>query len=238
MATVWYFWHGFIHRGTTFMCFQYSRPPYLKLPNVWKAPYTIIASIFVDVPYWPLYSWDKFISCVVPGPSQWFFLFGEEIVIARIHWVSTEDVPESPIAGGSRDLWQQQRCDSLHCHEEWWGSVTPSVVVFSWVHAITISSPKWKNHCESPGTTQEMNLSVLRGGQYGTSTKMDALMVYDTWLILIITSYPIALERMRTEGSRGKCTCCTSKPFSITGIVLMLHVSECVPCVLSIYIFR
>ena len=37
---------------------------------------------FVDVPYWPLYSTDKFISCVVPGPSQWFFHFGEEIVIA------------------------------------------------------------------------------------------------------------------------------------------------------------
>ena len=30
-----------------------------------------------------------------------------------------------------------------------------------WVHTITISSPKWMNHCEGPGTTQEMNLSVL-----------------------------------------------------------------------------
>ena len=30
-----------------------------------------------------------------------------------------------------------------------------------WLHAITISSPKWKNHCEGPGTTQEMNFSVL-----------------------------------------------------------------------------
>ena len=28
-------------------------------------------------------------------------------------------------------------------------------------HAITISSPKWKNHSVGPGTTQEMNLSVL-----------------------------------------------------------------------------
>ena len=29
------------------------------------------------------------VSCVVPGPSQWFFHFGEEIVIARTHigWV-------------------------------------------------------------------------------------------------------------------------------------------------------
>ena len=38
-----------------------------------KALYTISASIFVDVPYWSLYR---------PGPSLWFFNFGEEIVIA------------------------------------------------------------------------------------------------------------------------------------------------------------
>ena len=55
---------------------------YHLLPNVWKASYTISASFSVDVPYWPLYSTDKFISCVVPGPSQWSFHFGEEIVIA------------------------------------------------------------------------------------------------------------------------------------------------------------
>ena len=32
-----------------------------------------------------------------------------------------------------------------------------------WVHAITITSPKWKkkNHCKGPGITQEMNLCVL-----------------------------------------------------------------------------
>ena len=62
---------------------------YHLLPNVWKASYTISASIFVDVPYWPPYSRDKVISCVVPGPSQWLFLFGKEIVIAwtNMGWV-------------------------------------------------------------------------------------------------------------------------------------------------------
>ena len=30
-----------------------------------------------------------------------------------------------------------------------------------WVHAITISSPKWKNYCEGLGTTQVMHLSML-----------------------------------------------------------------------------
>ena len=31
------------------------------------------------------------------------------------------DVAWSPISSGARDTWQQQRCDSLHCHEKWWG---------------------------------------------------------------------------------------------------------------------
>ena len=49
------------------------------------------------------------------------------------YWVSMVDVPEYPIARGTRGLWQQQQCDSMHCHEEWWGSIPPSVVIFSWV---------------------------------------------------------------------------------------------------------
>ena len=55
--------------------------------------------------------------------------------------VSTVDVTESPIASGARGPWQQQRCDSLHCPDERWGSVPPSVVIFSRVHVVTISSP-------------------------------------------------------------------------------------------------
>ena len=90
MATVWYFWHDFIHRDTSFIYLQYSHSLiYHLLPNVWKASYTISASIFVDVAYCPSYSMDKFISYIVPGPTQWFFHFGEEIVIAWTHigWV-------------------------------------------------------------------------------------------------------------------------------------------------------
>ena len=90
MATVWYFWHDFIHRCTTFMYLQYGRPLiYHLLSNVWKASYTISASIFVDVPYWPLYSTGKFICCVVSHPSQWYFHFCEEIVMVWTHigWV-------------------------------------------------------------------------------------------------------------------------------------------------------
>ena len=104
---------------------EYNRPLiYQLLPNFWKSSYTISASIFFDVPYWLPYSMDKFISCVVSGPSEWFFHFGEEIVVA---WVRTVDVPESPISSGARGPWQQQRYDSLHCHEEWQGFVPSSV---------------------------------------------------------------------------------------------------------------
>ena len=81
-----YFSHGFIHRDITFMCLQYSRLLiYHLMPNVWKASYTINAYIFVDVLHWPPYNMHKFISCVVPGPSQWFFHFGQEIAIAWTH---------------------------------------------------------------------------------------------------------------------------------------------------------
>ena len=52
------------------------------LPNVSKMSETIRAFIFVDVLYWPPYTTDKSISCVIPGSSQWFIHFGEEIVIA------------------------------------------------------------------------------------------------------------------------------------------------------------
>ena len=70
-------------QGTIFMYLHYSHPLiYHLLPNVWKVSYTISASIFVDVPYWQPYSTEKSIYCVVPGPLQGFFHFGEEIVIA------------------------------------------------------------------------------------------------------------------------------------------------------------
>ena len=71
-----------------------SRLPYLSVSfsNVRKALYLISASIFVHVPYWQPYRTDKFISSVVPGLSQWFFHFDEQIVIAWTHigWVGLQ----------------------------------------------------------------------------------------------------------------------------------------------------
>ena len=134
MATVRYFWHDFIHRGTTFMYLQYNHPPYLS-PFANCLEVVVVhhqPSIFVDVLYWQSYSMDKFISCVVPGSSQWFFYFGEEIVIAWTHigwvrWMFQNLLLPTANAVGP---WQQQWWDSLHCQEEWWGSVLSSGVRF------------------------------------------------------------------------------------------------------------
>ena len=107
MATVRYFWHDFIHRVTTFMYLQYRRLLiYHLLPNVWKASYTISASIFVDVPYWLHYNTNKFISCLVPGPSQWFFHLGEEIIIT---WTQEKTL------GGTELHHSSWQCKESHC---------------------------------------------------------------------------------------------------------------------------
>ena len=49
--------------------------------------------------------------------------------------LSMVDVPEYPIASGTKGPWQQQRCDSLHCYEEWLGSVPTSDSHSPWKHS-------------------------------------------------------------------------------------------------------
>ena len=80
--------------------------------------------------------------------------------------VSTEDVPKSSIASGTRSPRQQQRCDSFHCHEGWWGSVPPSLVVFSW--------------------------SLDEGGAAGTcSSRQRLLFALEVLLYTVVQYYPI-----------------------------------------------
>ena len=74
--------------------------------------HTISESTFDDVPFWPHYSTDKFISCVVPGPSQWFFQFGEEIVIT---WTQEK----TTTLGGTEPHHSSWQCKESHrgcCH--------------------------------------------------------------------------------------------------------------------------
>ena len=74
------------------------------------------------------YGMDKFMSCVAPGPSSGSLTLAKR---SQSHgFISGE------CGGCSRISHCQRRkrfvtaavvCDSLHCHEEWWGSVPPSV---------------------------------------------------------------------------------------------------------------
>ena len=111
--------------------------------------FNIVAPIFITF-------CQMFGSCLTPSARPSLLMFHINRPIARITstlelylavvlslWrryytpmdscrVSTVNVQESPIVSGTRGL-LQQRCDSLHCLEKWWGSVPPSVVVFSQV---------------------------------------------------------------------------------------------------------
>ena len=103
------------NRGKDFLIcpgtFNIVAHPYHLLPNVWKASYIIIASIFVDVPGWTPYSTDKFISCVLPGLSQWFFHFGEDIINA---WTQEK----TTTLGGTESHHFSWQCKESHscCH--------------------------------------------------------------------------------------------------------------------------
>ena len=59
-------------------------------------------------------------------------LWGRDHNCMYSYRVSTVDVPQFSFASDARAPWQQPRCDYLDCHEEWWGSVPRTVVVFSW----------------------------------------------------------------------------------------------------------
>ena len=70
--------------------------------------------------------------------------------------------------GGTEPHYSSWQCKEPHrccCH----GPLAPLTVWFCyiyraqpiWAHAISISSSKWKNHCEGPGATQDMNLHML-----------------------------------------------------------------------------
>ena len=108
------------------------------MPNVWKGSYTISASTYVNVPYWPPYSMDKFIFCVLFGPVVVLSLWRSDHNRMNAYQVSIVDVPESPIVSCARGPWQQQRCDSLHCFEEWWGSLPPSALRSPWKYSCVL----------------------------------------------------------------------------------------------------
>ena len=167
--------------GHNIKSLQYSRSPYLSLfAKCLKASYSISEAISVHDPYWPPYRTDKFISRVVQSPSQWFLHLCEQIVIAWIHigWVrwKFQNLP-LPVVQEVRD----SSSGEITCIVVKLGFCTTKCRRFLLSPCDCNFFAETQEHCEGPGTTQEMNLSVLQGGQYGTSTKMDAQMVYDSF---------------------------------------------------------
>ena len=128
--------------------------------------------------YWPLYSAGKFISCVIPCPVQWFFHFGEEILIAWNHigWVG----------GYSRiSHWQQRKrsmtigCDSLHCHEEWWGSLPPVSFSPEFMHydlSAKAKEPLWRTQCNTiDELIRAIELSIWNSNKDGCTDDVQCL---------------------------------------------------------------
>ena len=79
IVTVWYFWHGFIQKGTTFMNLQYNRPLITTFCQMFGRRRTPSARpsllIRIDLPI----ARFKFISCDVPGPHSGSFTLAKRL---------------------------------------------------------------------------------------------------------------------------------------------------------------
>ena len=115
MATIRYFSHDFIYRGTKFSYLQHSRLLiYHLFPNVWNASYTISTSIFVDVPYRPP------IACI----SSSLVLYRSLTVVLAASPPSCSTQEKTTTLGGTEPHHSSCQCKESHrycCH----GPVAP-----------------------------------------------------------------------------------------------------------------
>ena len=161
------------------MYLQYSHPPSPSAKCL-QASYSISESIFVDVPYRLPCGMDKLIPSVVPGPSQWFFYFGKEIIITCTQVKTTT-------LGGT-----EPHHSSWHARSHT-AAVTDNLRRWQWE---ILEHPPYSpdmSPCDYDffvkvkepllGTRYNTRdeLSVLYDSQYTSSTKMDALMMYNTF---------------------------------------------------------
>ena len=152
---------------------------YHPFPNVWKVSYTISAPIFVDVPFWPPHSTDKFI----------FHLLCCTGSIAVLISLCREDRNRMDSGENNGTWWYRtpsfvmtiqgvtpllSRTSCATGNERFWNIHLTHPI---WLHAITTYSPKWKNHYENPVHHKRWSYPC----QYGTSINMDTLIVYDAF---------------------------------------------------------
>ena len=138
------------------MFLQYRRSLiYHRLPHVWKASYTISASIFVDVPYSPPYSTDKFISCVVPVPRSGSFTLAKRSQSHGLRRKRRHLVVQNHIIlhDNARDHTAATVTDLLH---RWQLGNSGTSTVLTRYEYMRLQSLR-----QGPDTTQEINLFVL-----------------------------------------------------------------------------
>ena len=110
MTMVLYFWHDFNQRGTTFMYLKNTPLLFITICQTFGRHRTPLAhpsllTFRMDRPI------ARISSSVVPGPSQWFFHFGEEVVIT---WTQEKTIT----LGGTEPHHSSWQCKESHhwCH--------------------------------------------------------------------------------------------------------------------------
>ena len=139
--TVRYFWHGFIHRVQHLCAFNIVAPLFITFCQMYGRRRTLstrpsLLMFRIDRPIARISS-----SRVVPGPSQWFFHFGEEITIAWSH------------IGGVRWMLQNLPLPETQEVRDNSGSVIPWIVMKNnevLYHQVSSFSPvSWNGHNNS-----------------------------------------------------------------------------------------
>ena len=170
MATVRKFWYGFIHRGTIFLYLKCSRShhlsPFRQMFRRRRTPSarSSLLIFHIDPPIARISS----SLCCTGSLVLLLSLWQRDRNRMDSYLVSTMDVSESPIFSGARGPWLQQRCDSLHCLEEWCGSVPPSAVVFSWALDEGGSTGTCSNTQRLPSTLEESVVQYYPSVSYAT----------------------------------------------------------------------
>ena len=138
----------------------HSYKPNLKCQsNEWKHPYAMFCENNVHCGIW--HWWSNTAPCCTSKAGSKHYLILHVPAVAP----SSSAQDTTTILGGTephRSSWSLAAASVTKLLRRWQWEI-PEHPPYSpiRVHVITISSPKWKNHCGGPRTTQEMNLSVL-----------------------------------------------------------------------------
>ena len=141
----------------------------------------------------------QLVSFVVPGPSQWFFHFSEEIVIA---WTE-EKTTTFGNTETHHSLWQ---CKKSHrcCHGPlavltMGDSGTSTVLTRYESMRLRSLHQSERTTARDPVQHKRWTYPCYRVVQYGTSAKMDAQMVYDAFQTFVVVVVILGFMMLSTS---------------------------------------